>query len=741
MKKTAKKACVIATVLIIIFSLSTPVSASLASPNPRNYTQPDGTEFQGYCTGDEHFSYSTDKERNIIQKDKDDNVWKYVYKNNGNLTFGPELPNSPKKSKLLSAEDFSEKDTRIQYAALAGNTLTERDINYDAITLSDIPASEKRSSHKEIPVVTIVIGFDDVDYSDDFNWNTGVYNDYTGITKYYYAASAGQFTFVPAKETSVYNGTYNTNIKDTINDGIVHVKLNRSHGNWQNKSDDETTKDMHEAFFSALNESENYIDFDSYDKNGDGLITPQEICILFITAGYETSISNQTPSIWAHRWTFYAESKDGELVSSYYETKNSKKIMDYMAMGERDSDSKYNSPSTICHECGHILGLKDYYKTDYADGPWNKYDVNYLSLMSAGNYGYTDYDNSMLHNFTPTYLDAFSMDKLEWFKPSLITHDGTYQVSSLDSKDGYRSYKIPTMTDGEYFMVENRQYENYDQGLKGPYSTYSATGGLLYWHIDENIYDDYSEDNSVNNSSHRPAIMPVYPESTMSDPNTDYPFWHKSQYEKFHNFKPFDGLYDGNNTTSRLSSGIEINTKDAGSEKMEFSIKFPEAEIETSTLSSDEFDSKGGNLQIKLTGKNFYNTITAQIFDENDKPVNEQWAKKIYTADENSTLKSTEFSFDIPQNNTDKTASYHVKYSLDGGKTFIDKNNLFTVSANNSETAPTKPIESQDSDNSSNKNGGNNTVTGDDMNLSLYIIICLLAAAAAIIVLLIKKKK
>ena len=174
---------------------------------------------------------------------------------------------------------------------------------------------------------------------------------------------------------------------------------------------------------------------------------------------------------------------------------------------------------------------------------------------------------------------------------------------------------------------------------------------------------------------------------------------------------------------------------------MEFSIKFPEAEIETSTLSSDEFDSKGGNLQIKLTGKNFYNTITAQIFDENDKPVNEQWAKKIYTADENSTLKSTEFSFDIPQNNTDKTASYHVKYSLDGGKTFIDKNSLFTVSANNSETAPTKPIESQDSDNSSNKNGGNNTVTGDDMNLSLYIIICLLAAAAAIIVLLIKKKK
>ena len=48
-----------------------------------------------------------------------------------------------------------------------------------------------------------------------------------------------------------------------------------------------------------------YVDYESFDKDGDGLLSPSELHISIIAAGYETSYGGADdvcgPSVWGHQ--------------------------------------------------------------------------------------------------------------------------------------------------------------------------------------------------------------------------------------------------------------------------------------------------------------------------------------------------------------------------------------------------------------------------------------------------------
>ncbi|MEA4923007.1 MAG: hypothetical protein VB031_06520 [Eubacteriaceae bacterium] len=118
--------------------------------------------------------------------------------------------------------------------------------------------------------------------------------------------SEGKFTFAPCEESSVSGVDGNTNTKDTVNDGIVHVNLDMDHGKtWYDLSD----VSFLDAFAKALPASDPYVDFSQFDTDSNGTIAPRELSVLFKKAK-----KGKTYYVKMR----YARNKNGKLTWSGY---------------------------------------------------------------------------------------------------------------------------------------------------------------------------------------------------------------------------------------------------------------------------------------------------------------------------------------------------------------------------------------------------------------------------------------
>ena len=419
------------------------------------------------------------------------------------------------------------------------------------VTLDSVPSKQGRPGAqkavsaepvtKNIPAVTIVIGFTNINYDDNLDWGSILfYGDYS-LSAYYTDMSFGQFTFMPASETSAFGNGGNTNTADKENDGIVHVNVNMPHSDWTlEKEGDEFELLMMKAFAEALGLADNYVDFASFDANGDGKITTNELAVSFIVAGYEAATPENDhisaeKRLWSHAfsfldaieayaWDITAPKPDGVEVSSY------------IAVSEFLNVNVHEPICVLAHEMGHYLGLHDYYDTTYSYGEWSDYSVDTLSLMDSA-WG-TDSNGENI----PHSLDPFSRYILGWFKPQTASSKGEYTLRAQNysaGKEGYSALMIPTGNKGEYYLPENRQNTKWDDGLPEDIMS-PIDGGIILWHIDENVYDNYRENNLVNASFHRPAVMPLFPEidgnkytftGTFNTVMTNSPFYTKSYWE------------------------------------------------------------------------------------------------------------------------------------------------------------------------------------------------------------------
>ena len=94
-----------------------------------------------------------------------------------------------------------------------------------------------------------------------------------------------------------------------------------------------------------------YINFASYDTNGNGTLEQSELMIYFIYAGYEASGTSATPNIWAHAWGGSGVTAGGM-----------KNVTDWALNGELNYYARQHPMGVIAHELGHALcGLPDLY--------------------------------------------------------------------------------------------------------------------------------------------------------------------------------------------------------------------------------------------------------------------------------------------------------------------------------------------------------------------------------------------
>ena len=590
--------------LALALGSAAPALAIPAYNQPVKVAQPDGSTASITTHGDEWFHYATNSAGVVVQQDPDSGAWRQVVGSGSSLALGSDAQ-AAADAGAIGADALSGDAARAAYYQLGGHTYsgkTGSDATASApITVSQVkktqgttaPTAPKKlmrsaapKTSTSLPLLTIVVGFKDEPYRDDYDWNKTFFTGEYSVSSLYATSSEGKFTWRPAEESSAYGNGGNTNAADRANDGVVHVTLDRDYGNPDpfTPGDADYIADMQEAGKAAAQ----YVDFSRYDTNGDGKIEANELGLGVVFAGYEaatSSIPEGHHGIWSHQYSFTEETgAPYEVTCANGKTVG---VDRYIVQSENESmqagEEHQSGIGALGHELGHFLGMPDLYSTTYDSGKWDNYSTMYLSIMDYGSYGKTT-----AGEYRPTFFDPYDRYLLGYITPEEITKSGTYTATSETDPAGYKCYIIH-VSDDEYYLIENRQYASFDAGMEPTYmngdnTIKNPTGGIVVWHVDNGVATkcgypgmpgvEAGLANTVNVKTHRPGVMENYFEWSAGSPNLYAPFLNATEHAAYGASKL--SLYKGSDDpAAKTDAGISVYSTDEGSTSMTFVVSFP----------------------------------------------------------------------------------------------------------------------------------------------------------------------
>lgn len=267
----------------------------------------------------------------------------------------------------------------------------------------------------------------------------------------------------------------------TVNDGFIGwLRLNGNHPNPGSSIEISNQQIARNAILAA----NPYIDYASYDADGNGVVESTELSVIIIVAGYEASYPHpvNSQSVWAHSspmWGVAYPSVDGKVIE------------DYAQIGERHDDH-LATIGIAAHELGHAMfSLPDLYDTDPSNG--DSEGIGYFDLMASGSWGSQagEYEGS-----SPTQLSAWSKEYLSWGTITTVSSSEMIFLTQSDSSS-FSIFRINTSDPNQYFLIENRQFIGYDIGLQG-YAGELSHGGLVIYHIDKLKTNLWPKSNTIN---------------------------------------------------------------------------------------------------------------------------------------------------------------------------------------------------------------------------------------------------
>lgn len=297
------------------------------------------------------------------------------------------------------------------------------------------------------------------------------------VRDYYYDVSGGLFT-LSVDVVGPYTGAYHTAYYGDSDQGYQYF--------------------AHEAVDSAAQD----VDFSDYDNDNDGYIDGLHI----IFAGYGEEAGAGSDCIWSHKWNIFNAPTYNNTVVDVYSC-------------SPECNGSYGDRITnigvICHELGHVFGAPDYYDTDYAGSGGEYPGLGQWDIMSSGSWNRGGISPAHHNPYTKTYI-------YHWTTCDTIdSTPRTYTVNPAETSNS-DFYRVNTSTEGDFFMLENRQKLKWDKAIPGE--------GLLVYHIHPDSYGAY-----VSNSSHPQQIYilaqtnDTFPNATpgsygyLNDASTTYP--------------------------------------------------------------------------------------------------------------------------------------------------------------------------------------------------------------------------
>lgn len=219
------------------------------------------------------------------------------------------------------------------------------------------------------------------------------------------------------------------------------------------------------AFWEACKEADAQVNFANYDLDSDGIVDN----VFFYYAGHNEAEGGGSNLIWPH-------SSDMAAQKRYYDTQIGSIEFDGKTLGRYACTSELKGSSgktmcgigTFCHEFSHVLGLPDFYDTDYETNG-EAYGMGWFSLMCSGNY-----NND---GRTPPALTAVERNMLGWMKEiTEWTEPGVKTVPDIMDNEAFMT---GTRNSGEYFVYETRGGSVWDSYING-----TGVHGLLIYHVD-----------------------------------------------------------------------------------------------------------------------------------------------------------------------------------------------------------------------------------------------------------------
>ena len=204
-------------------------------------------------------------------------------------------------------------------------------------------------------------------------------------------------------------------------------------------------------FTSALKRANDEgVDFSRYDNNDDGLVD----MVFFLVAGYSAASNGEASGyLWPHASNLYYRriNYDGKFIDRYASS------TELYGWESSPSTVTVEGIGTVCHEFSHVLGLPDFYDTDYSNNGGESHHPGEWDVMAGG----SDFN----YGRTPVGYTIFERYALGWAHPKTITQVGTYSLEPVNtSRDGYI---LRTPVNNEYFIIENRQKTRWDAYLPG----------------------------------------------------------------------------------------------------------------------------------------------------------------------------------------------------------------------------------------------------------------------------------
>ncbi len=328
-------------------------------------------------------------------------------------------------------------------------------------------------------------------HSEESYWAQSLFGDEGNTMKNYFKLmSHGNFWWEPAEETY-----------GEENNGVVYVTLNMQH---PGVSGSGTPATVGSARIPAINEAAKYVDFSKYDKNGDGVITWDELTFVYICGGRSTKFTSSPvgSSVWGIH-SFKSDSTGWSTVQDGVTLCKTK----YVAVGEMQNDGKPLSFGSIAHELGHVLGADDLYTL--GGYKWNG-GPGELALQGGGSG--IGKNKGTRAGEAPAAIDPYYLIYYGFETPT-IASDGTYTLYSRESTQGdYNIIRVNTANPNEYYLIENRYTVD-----ASSYDAIDTTArGILIWHIDQTVMESGVPVGYKEGSARNPGIEDLNPSGALA---------------------------------------------------------------------------------------------------------------------------------------------------------------------------------------------------------------------------------
>lgn len=222
------------------------------------------------------------------------------------------------------------------------------------------------------------------------------------------------------------------------------------------------------------------IDWSLYDNDGDGQV---DVAIV-LYAGMGEATCYDTNTVWPCQWSLSDAESYGDgngAITLDGVTIDKFAVFNEMYGVDEETGEEVDQIAgigTFCHEFSHCLGLPDFYDTNYG----NHFGMGYWSLLDAGCYCGDGY--------LPCGYSAYERNFMGWMDLDTPEENTFYTLDAMTSEQP-RAIKVVNDRDrDEYYILENRQNEGWDQEL------YSH--GLMVTHVtfsqaawDDNKVNDY----------------------------------------------------------------------------------------------------------------------------------------------------------------------------------------------------------------------------------------------------------